>query len=144
MGVLIESAAPRRSQPRLQMREIDFVGKRVHMIGIGGCGMRGAAAMLLRCGAKVSGSDRAPFVGLAALSEQGARICIGQRATNLPEGVDLIVVSAAIPEENDELAAVRTLGYPVIKYAELLGEIMQLRTGVAVAGTHGKSTTAAL
>ena len=144
MGVLIESAAPRRSQPRLRMREIDFAGKRVHMIGIGGCGMRGAAAMLLRCGAKVSGSDRAPFVGLAALSEQGARICIGQRATNLPEGVDLIVVSAAIPEENDELAAVRTLGYPVIKYAELLGEIMQLRTGVAIAGTHGKSTTAAL
>lgn len=144
MGVLIESAAPRRSQPRLRMREIDFAGKRVHMIGIGGCGMRGASAMLLRCGAIVSGSDRAPFVGLAALSEQGARISIGQRATNLPEGVDLIVVSAAIPEENDELAAARTLGYPVIKYAELLGEIMQLRTGVAVAGTHGKSTTAAL
>ena len=139
-----QAAAVVRRRPRSRMGEIDFLGQRVHLIGIGGCGMRGAAGVLLRCGAVVSGSDRSVFEGLGALYESGATIHIGQRAANLPAGVDLVVYSAAIPETNEELCAARASGCRIIKYAQLLGELMALRTGVAVAGTHGKSTTTAL
>lgn len=129
---------------RRRMREIVFQGRRVYMIGIGGCGMLGAAGLLLRCGAIVSGSDRRAFEGLGSLNKSGVTVHIGQRAGNVPAGVDLVVCSAAIPETNTELRAARAMGCRIIKYAELLGELMTLRTGVAVAGTHGKSTTAAL
>ncbi len=125
-------------------REIDFKGKRVHLIGVGGCGMRGAAGLLNRCGAIVSGSDRASFAGLGALNESGVVVHVGQRATNVPPTADLVVCSAAIPETNVELQTARAHGLRVVKYAELLGELMMLRSGVAVAGTHGKSTTTAL
>ncbi len=132
----------RRRRPR--QKEIAFDNAGVHMIGIGGCGMRAAARLLMRCGARVSGSDRAAFEEYGSLTEFGAKVHIGQCASNVPEDAGLVVVSAAVPEWNEELVAARAQGCRVIKYAELLGELMQLRTGVAVAGTHGKSTTAAL
>lgn len=121
-----------------------FAGRRVHMVGIGGSGMSGAAAMLLRLGATVSGSDRGQFDGLGALAAAGARVSIGHREEQLGPDVDLVVISAAIPEHNPELAAARRRTLPVIKYAALVGQLMRHCRGIAIAGTHGKSTTTAL
>jgi UDP-N-acetylmuramate--alanine ligase len=122
----------------------DFLGKRVHLIGIGGCGMRGAALILMRRGAIVTGSDAASSGEIARLVKAGAKIAIGQRKENLPESVDLVVYSAAIKPENPELAEARRRGCEAVKYADLLGRLMRGRDGIAVAGTHGKSTTTGL
>lgn len=119
-------------------------GLRVHMVGVGGCGMSGAAAMLLRFGAHVTGSDQCTFDALPALVSAGARIHVGHRAAQLPPDTDLVVVSAAIPEDNPEVLAARQSSMPVIKYAQLLGSLMKAFEGVAVSGTHGKTTTTAL
>ncbi len=122
----------------------ELAGKRVHMIGIGGSGMSAAAAILLKLGAKVSGSDAVDFDGLGALTSAGARIAIGHRAEQIRSDLDLVVASAAVPDSNPELSAARRRGLDVIKYAELLGVFMCYRRGVAIAGTHGKSTTTAM
>ncbi len=114
------------------------------MIGVGGCGMHAAARLLMNCGANVSGSDRSAFRGIGSLTEFGAKVHTSQAASNIADRIDLIVHSAAVPETNEELIAARASGSRVIKYAELLGELMRVRTGVAIAGTHGKSTTTAL
>ncbi len=135
-------AIHRRRRPK--PKEMTFDNASIHMIGIGGCGMRAAARLLMRCGARVCGSDRAAFEDYGSLTEYGAKVYLEQRASNLPDDVGLVVTSAAVPESNEELIAARAKGCRVIKYAELLGELMELRTGVAVAGTHGKSTTTAL
>lgn len=119
-------------------------GKRFHMIGIGGCGMSAAANLLLRRGAAVSGSDANCFAGLDALVANGATIHVGHNADYLPHDVERVVVSAAIPESNPECAAARKRKLSIIRYAQLLGEIMENHRGIAVAGTHGKSTTTAL
>ena len=122
-----------------------FAGRRVHLIGIGGSGMNGAAAILLTMGADVSGSDQVASKGLASLVAAGARVTIGHRAELLDDDVDLVAISAAIPESNPELSAARARGIPVVKYAELVGQLMARHVkGVAIAGTHGKSTTTAL
>lgn len=120
------------------------VGQHVHLIGIGGCGMRGAAAVLLREGAVVSGSDRSDSGALHRLAEQGVRVHVGQVADNISDDVDMVVHSAAIHEDNPELIAARQRGIPVYKYSQLLGRLMSRRKGVAIAGTHGKSTTTAM
>ena len=116
-------------------------GVRVHLIGIGGSGMSGAAALLRDLGAVVSGSDLAAFEGLGALVRSGVRVSIGHQETKLDPEVEAVVVSAAVPESNPELTAARRHGLPVVKYAQLLGMLTSPRKGVAIAGTHGKSTT---
>ncbi len=123
---------------------MDFSPLRVHMIGIGGSGMTGAAAMLLELGSTVSGSDMVNFEGLGSLVGKGARVTIGHRAELLDADVDFVVASAAIPESNPELIEARGRGVRVVRYAELLGLLMASRCGVAVAGTHGKTTTSAM
>lgn len=120
------------------------VGRRVHLIGVGGCGMRGAAEMLLRRGAIVSGSDLVGSEATAILARHGAKIYTSQSAEQLPAPCDLVVYSAAIKETNPELAEARRRGYPVMKYSQLLGLLMARQTGLAIAGTHGKSTTTAM
>ncbi len=120
-----------------------YLGKPVHLIGVGGCGMRALARMLLARGAAVSGSDLSPSA-LEELAGHGAKVSIGQRAENLPEKLDLVVYSAAIHEDNPELLAARQRGVEVIKYSQMLGRLMADRCGIAVAGTHGKSTTTAM
>jgi UDP-N-acetylmuramate--alanine ligase len=122
----------------------DFAGRRVHLIGIGGCGMRGAARVLLRRGAIVTGSDAAASDAIGDLLTAGARVTIGQTAPSVPRNAHLVVYSSAIKPDNPELVAARRLGIETIKYAELLGRLMVGRDGVAIAGTHGKSTTTAL
>lgn len=106
--------------------------------------MSGLAAMLIRSGAIVSGSDRIESDATRHLSEVGAAIHIGQRPDNLPTELDLVVASAAVNESNPELTAARQRSCEVIGYADLLGRLMAQHTGIAVSGTHGKSTTTAL
>jgi len=134
---------PARTNVRQRLRQGAWSGLRVHLVGIGGCGMNGAACLLAEAGAVVSGSDLNPFEGLGRLTSRGVRVAIGHRAEQLTPDVELVVISAAIPESNPELSQARVRGLPVIKYAQLLGALMRARTGVAIAGTHGKSTTTA-
>lgn len=121
-----------------------YAAKRVHLIGIGGCGMSGLAGVLLRCGALVTGSDRSNFKTQTRLEELGASITIGHAPMNVPSDCDLVVFSAAIRDDNPEMVEAKRRGTARMKYAQMLGEVMRLRTGIAIAGTHGKSTTTAL
>lgn len=121
----------------------DFRDARVHMVGIGGSGMAGLAAVLLRRGAQVSGSDRLASAALARLAESGASVTTEQTAVTVPPEAELLVASAAIPPEHPELVEAQRRGIPVITYAQLLGALMAQRHGIAVSGTHGKSTTTA-
>jgi UDP-N-acetylmuramate--alanine ligase len=118
-----------------------FAGKRVHLIGIGGSGMQALAGVLLNCGARVSGSDQQFSHVLQGLRSAGATVCVGQKAENLPRPVDIVVYSAAIKPNNPELAAALSSGVPCVRYAEMVGRLMAARQGIAVSGTHGKSTT---
>ncbi len=113
------------------------------MVGIGGSGMSGLAALLLRRGAVVSGSDRQAGPLLERLSAAGARVVTRQSADSIPPDAELVVASAAIKPDHPELVEARRRGLPVIKYARLLGAVMAHHEGIAVAGTHGKSTTTA-
>lgn len=118
---------------------------RIHLIGVGGSGMNAAASLLTTMGADVSGSDQIPFEGLGPLVAGGARITVGHDPSRIADDVDLVVVSAAIPNSNPELLAARSRGLKVIKYAELVGRLMGcFEKGVAIAGTHGKSSTTAM
>ncbi len=121
----------------------NFRDTRVHMVGIGGSGMAGLAAVLLRRGARVSGTDCMPSAALSRLAASGARIATQQAADSVPPETELLVASAAIPEQHQELLEARRRGIPIIKYAQLLGALMAQRHGIAVSGTHGKSTTTA-
>ncbi|HUS46595.1 MAG TPA: UDP-N-acetylmuramate--L-alanine ligase [Phycisphaerae bacterium] len=121
-----------------------YAGRCVHMIGIGGAGMRALAEVLLGYGAHVSGSDITGGSAVEQLTELGAAVCIGQRGENIPERCDLVVYSAAVNEQNPELLAARQRGVEVVKYSQMLGRLMAQRLGIAVSGTHGKSTTTAM
>lgn len=117
--------------------------RRVHMVGIGGVGMAGIASVLLNLGYKVSGSDIVESATVKALTEQGARITIGHEAANIA-GANVVVVSTAVAADNPEVLAAREQLVPVVPRAEMLAELMRFRYGIAVAGTHGKTTTTSL
>ncbi len=121
-----------------------FNGYRIHLVGVGGSGMFGAAKILLRLGAVISGSDMKQFAGAGELVENGATIHIPHDRANLRDDISLVVRSAAVPDTNPEIVAAREKSIPVICYAELLGEITRSRLAVSVSGTHGKSTTSSL
>ena len=121
-----------------------FEGRRVHLVGIGGCGMRALARMLLERGAVVSGSDAAASGAVDNLAAEGATVAIGQRAENISNDCEMVVYSAAIHEHNSELLAARRRGLEVMKYSQMLGRLMAEGVGIAVSGTHGKSTTTAM
>ncbi|MCP4375245.1 MAG: UDP-N-acetylmuramate--L-alanine ligase [bacterium] len=118
-----------------------FDGLHVHMIGIAGCGMRALAEMLSGRGAILSGSDMAASAATTRLSESGMNISIGQCADNIPSDCELVVYSAAINDGNPELISAIDRGIEIIKYSRMLGRMMAQSAGVAIAGTHGKSTT---
>ena len=120
-----------------------FAGQRVHMIGIGGCGMSGLADVLIHGGAVVTGTDRLGSEMTDRLAGSGATIEIAAHPGPLPDDVDLVVASAAVADDHPQRQAALSAGCRVIKYAQLLGELMSERVGMAVAGTHGKSTTTA-
>ena len=121
-----------------------FAGQRVHFIGIGGCGMSGLARMLLDGGATVSGSEPKPNAQTFELTSKGAKISRDQMGELLSRDIDLVVRTAAVPDDNREFLAAKAYGVRTIKYAQMLGEVMGERFGIAVAGTHGKSTTTAM
>jgi UDP-N-acetylmuramate--alanine ligase len=115
----------------------------IHFVGIGGIGMSGIAEVLLNHGFTVQGSDLKASPITDRLQARGARILIGQKAENL-EGVDVVVISSAIKSGNPELDTARARGLPVVRRAEMLAELMRLKSNVAVAGTHGKTTTTSM
>ena len=117
----------------------------IYFIGIGGISMSGLAEILLTERFRISGSDSQASELTAHLEKLGARIFIGQKASNLPEDCDLVVYTAAIHEDNPEFAAARDRMLPMLSRAELLGQIMaNYQTSIAVAGTHGKTTTTSM
>jgi UDP-N-acetylmuramate--alanine ligase len=118
--------------------------QRVHFVGINGIGTSGVARILLSAGKEVSGSDAEEGLLLKELQALGARTFVGHRPENLPEGTEAVVASSAVPEDNPEILAARRRKIPVITYSEALGSLMEQRFGIAVAGTHGKTTTSAL
>lgn len=117
--------------------------QRIHFVGIGGAGMSGIADVLLNLGFSVSGSDLHESDSVSHLREHGADIHIGHAAEH-QQGADVVVLSGAIPETNPELIAARARRIPVVPRAEMLGELMRFRHGIAIAGTHGKTTTTSL
>jgi UDP-N-acetylmuramate--alanine ligase len=112
----------------------------IHFVGIGGIGMSGIAEVLLNHGYTVQGSDLRATPITKRLAELGAHIFEGQRAQNV-EDAEVVVISSAIKPGNAELDAARAMGLPIVRRAEMLGELMRLKSNIAVAGTHGKTTT---
>jgi UDP-N-acetylmuramate--alanine ligase len=115
----------------------------VHFIGIGGSGLSAIARLLLESGYTVSGSDRALTSFAEDVRKAGATVYVGHHPRNLT-GVDWVVRSSAVTEENPEVEAAKRAGIPVYKRADFLGRLMQDKTGIAIAGTHGKTTTTAM
>ena len=117
--------------------------KRVHFVGIGGAGMSGIAEVLATQGYHVSGSDLAASAVTRRLATLGVTVAIGHQAANIA-GADAVVVSTAVAADNPEVVAARDKGIPVVPRALMLAELMRLKQGIAVAGTHGKTTTTSL
>ena len=125
------------SQP--EMRRI----RRIHMIGVGGSGMSGIAEVLVNLGYEVAGSDLRGSAVTARLSGLGVEVFVGHSEKNIGNA-DVVVASSAVQEDNPELVAARNARIPVVPRAEMLAELMRYRHGIAVAGTHGKTTTTSL
>lgn len=117
--------------------------RKVHFIGIGGIGMSGIAEILISQGYVVTGSDLVESDTTKHLVDLGARVHYGHAEANLGDA-DVVVVSSAIDEKNPEIVAARHKNVPIIQRAEMLGELMKMKTGVAIAGTHGKTTTTSM
>ncbi len=115
----------------------------IHMVGIGGSGMSGIAEVLLNLGYTVHGSDLAESQTVLRLRSLGAKIAIGHDKKNV-SGANVLVKSTAVKEDNPEVVMAQDNGIPIIPRAEMLAELMRLRTGIAMAGTHGKTTTTSL
>ena len=122
---------------------MDGAATRVHFVGIGGVGMSGIAEVLCTLGYRVSGSDNADNAVTRRLASLGASIHRGHAAANV-HGADCVVASSAIRRDNPELAEAHALRIPIVPRAEMLAELMRFRRGIAVAGTHGKTTTTSL
>jgi UDP-N-acetylmuramate--alanine ligase len=116
----------------------------IHLIGIGGAGLSAIATVLLQQGYTVSGSDMQASSMTERLAEMGARVFIGHKPENLPDNLDTVIISSAIPQDNPELVGARQRGLTIAKRAEWLGQMMQDQVGIAIAGTHGKTTTTAM
>ena len=126
-------------QEHMAMRRI----RRIHFVGIGGAGMGGIAEVLANLGYEVSGSDQADNAMTRHLAGMGVRVDRGHDASHV-SGVDVVVMSTAVRSDNVELTAARAARIPVVRRAEMLAELMRFRYGIAVAGTHGKTTTTSL
>jgi UDP-N-acetylmuramate--alanine ligase len=115
----------------------------VHFVGIGGIGMSGIAEVLANLGYTVQGSDAAEGANVKRLREKGIKVSVGHDARNV-DGADVVVVSSAIKPDNPELVAARAARLPVVRRAEMLAELMRLKSCIAIAGTHGKTTTTSM
>jgi len=117
--------------------------RHIHFVGIGGSGMSGIAEVLFNLGYKISGSDLADSATLRRLGVLGIATHIGHRASNI-DGADAVVTSTAVRADNPEVLAARGKKIPVVPRAQMLAELMRLKQGIAIAGTHGKTTTTSL
>jgi UDP-N-acetylmuramate--alanine ligase len=117
--------------------------KNIHFVGIGGSGMSGIAEVLLNLGYGVSGSDLGSNAASQRLASLGARVMLGHAAANV-DGADAVVTSTAVQQDNPEVVAARAAMIPIVPRAIMLGELMRLKRGIAIAGTHGKTTTTSL
>jgi UDP-N-acetylmuramate--alanine ligase len=117
--------------------------KNIHFVGIGGSGMSGIAEVLLNLGYQVSGSDLGSNAATQRLADLGAKVCLGHAAENI-ERADAIVTSTAVRHDNPEVVAARARRIPIVPRAMMLAELMRLKQGIAIAGTHGKTTTTSL
>jgi UDP-N-acetylmuramate--alanine ligase len=115
----------------------------IHFVGIGGIGMSGIAEVLANLGYTVQGSDAAEGANVTRLREHGVKVSVGHKAENIADA-EVLVVSTAIKRDNPELAAARAKRIPVVRRAEMLAELMRLKSCVAIAGTHGKTTTTSM
>ncbi|RTL51633.1 MAG: UDP-N-acetylmuramate--L-alanine ligase [Bradyrhizobiaceae bacterium] len=115
----------------------------IHFVGIGGIGMSGIAEVLCNLGYTVQGSDASENANVARLRDKGIKVVVGHSADNVT-GADVLVVSTAIKRDNPELIAARGLRIPVVRRAEMLAELMRLKSCIAIAGTHGKTTTTSM
>ena len=118
--------------------------RRVHIVGVGGAGMSAIAAVLVAMGHHVSGSDLRSSPALERLAADGVAVAVGHDAANVPEGTELVAASTAIPPSNPEVRAADERGIPVARRAEVLAAIAATRRTVAVAGSHGKTTTSSM
>jgi UDP-N-acetylmuramate--alanine ligase len=126
------------------MTKLFAESRRIHFVGIGGVGMSGIAEVLLALGHQVSGSDLGESDTTRRLADRGAAISYGHRADVVTDDIDVVVISSAVKYSNPEVVRARALKIPVIPRAEMLAELMRLTYGIAVAGTHGKTTTTSL
>ncbi|MDM0000195.1 UDP-N-acetylmuramate--L-alanine ligase [Variovorax sp. J22P240] len=117
--------------------------RHIHFVGVGGSGMSGIAEVLLNLGYKISGSDLSDSATLRRLAGLGITTCVGHDATNIA-GADAVVTSTAVQADNPEVVAAREKRIPVVPRALMLAELMRLKQGIAIAGTHGKTTTTSL
>ena len=117
--------------------------KHIHFIGVGGAGMSGIAEILHNLGYTVSGSDQAASATTNRLRELGVRVFIGHAAPQIT-GAEAVVTSTAVKDDNPEVLAARAAHIPVVPRAVMLAELMRLKQGIAIAGTHGKTTTTSL
>ncbi len=117
--------------------------QQVHFVGIGGAGMSGIAEVLLTLGYRVTGSDAKRNEAVERLERLGAKVLTGHAASHV-EGAQVVVYSSAVARDNPELQAARQRGIPVIPRAEMLAELMRVKSGIAIAGTHGKTTTTSM
>jgi UDP-N-acetylmuramate--alanine ligase len=124
--------------------ELTSKQRHIHFVGIGGIGMSGIAEVLLNLGFTVSGSDLAASDVTERLTQSGAQIALGHHADRVGPQVDVVVISSAVKFSNPEVVRARELKIPVIPRAEMLAELMRMKTGLAVAGTHGKTTTTSM
>ncbi|MDY6813494.1 MAG: UDP-N-acetylmuramate--L-alanine ligase [Pseudomonadota bacterium] len=130
---------PARIAQQAWMRRI----RRIHFVGIGGAGMSGIAEVLHNLGYAVSGSDARAGGAVERLRELGVPVHLGHAPAHIA-AADVVVISTAVAEDNPEVVAAHAAGVPVVRRAEMLGELMRFRYGIAVAGTHGKTTTTSL
>ncbi|MEM7230174.1 MAG: UDP-N-acetylmuramate--L-alanine ligase [Planctomycetota bacterium] len=138
------TTSPTRAGIRADETHPRFVGQTIHFAGIGGCGMSGLARLLQQLGARCTGSDLVESDITRSLREDAIPVTLEQSAESVPMDTTLVIASAAIRPDHPEVLAAESRGLPVMTYAEALGEAQTCRTGVSIAGTHGKSTTTAM
>ncbi len=120
-----------------------FMGRHYHLVGIGGIGLSGVAKILLEMGYKVTGSDIGKNGLISRLCQKGATIYKGHAKENI-KGADFLVVSSAVPPDNHEVEEAKRLGIPILHRAQMLARIMESHRGIAISGTHGKTTTSSM
>ncbi len=129
--------------PKPSVVDLD-VPRTIHVVGVGGAGMSAIAGVLAAMGHTVTGSDLKASSGLERLRAEGVSVFVGHDAANIPSGTDYVAISTAVPDSNPEVRAARDLGIPVLSRSDMLAAIAALRPAVAVAGTHGKTTTSSM